>query len=54
MLIFRRVGDQYFLAEIWVEGNSLGRALPKSPVETQMAMNHKDGESVILAALTTR
>jgi hypothetical protein len=54
VLIFHRVGDEYFLAEVWVEGNSSGRALPKSPVETQMAMNHKDGESVIVAALINR
>ena len=54
VLIFHRMGDEYFLAEIWVEGNSRGRALPRSPVETQMAMNHKDSESVIMAALINR
>jgi len=54
VLIFHRVGDEYFLAEVWVEGNSSGRALPKSPVETQMAMNHKGSESVTVAALINR
>ena len=54
VLIFHRVGDEYFLAEVWVEGNSSGRALPRSPVETQMAMNHKDSESVIVAAVINR
>jgi hypothetical protein len=54
VLVFNRFGDQYFLSEIWVEGNSRGRQLPKSPIETQMAMDHHGGEAVIVAGLKVR
>jgi hypothetical protein len=54
MFVFHRVGDQYFLAELWVAGNSRGLEIPKSPIETKMAQNRSDRDDVIVAALTIR
>lgn len=54
VLVFHRVGEQYFLSEIWVEGNTRGVSIPKSSIETQMAMNHQASQDVIVAALTSR
>lgn len=36
-LVFRRYGDQYFLAEIWTSGRSMGRELPSSRRERSIA-----------------
>ena len=36
-LVFDRYGSQYFLAEIWVEGARLGRHLPMSSREKELA-----------------
>jgi len=52
-LMFHRVGNLYFLEQVWVEGWQSGRQFRKSPIETQMASNHNDREEVIVAALIT-
>jgi len=36
-LVFNRYRDQYFLAEIWVEGATLGRRLLKSSREKELS-----------------
>jgi hypothetical protein len=36
-LVFRRYGDQYFLAEVWISGRSIGRALPSTGKERSIA-----------------
>ena len=54
VLIFHRMGDEYFLSEIWVEGNSRGVEVPQSKIEKQMAMNRQEKQDVIVAALITR
>lgn len=36
-LVFRRYGDQYFLAEVWISGRSTGRGLPSSRKERLIA-----------------
>jgi hypothetical protein len=36
-LVFNRYRDQYFLAEIWVEGAVRGRQVPKSSREKELA-----------------
>lgn len=36
-LVFRRYGDQYFLAEVWISGRSTGRGLPSSRKERSIA-----------------
>jgi hypothetical protein len=49
-LVFRRIGDEYFLEQVWVEGRQSGRQFPISRTETQLARNHEKAEVVIIAA----
>jgi hypothetical protein len=50
-LVFDRVGDRYFLREIWMEGARIGRQFPKSKFESELAMNFTPDQVVILAEL---
>jgi hypothetical protein len=36
-LIFRRYGEHYFLSQIWVAGDTVGREIPKSRSEIEIA-----------------
>ena len=36
-LVFNQYGSKYFLTEIWVEGATLGRQLPKTSPEKELA-----------------
>ena len=36
-LVFNRYKDQYFLSEIWVQGSTSGRQIPKSKREKELA-----------------
>ena len=36
-LVFNRYGDSYFLSQVWIAGNSLGKLLPKSKPEIEVA-----------------
>ena len=49
-LVFDRVGDQYFLSEIFEEGSNVGVELKKSPSERQLekegAMSEPNSVSV--------
>jgi hypothetical protein len=54
VLEFRRMGDNYFLYRIWVQGDSYGREFPRSQIETQLAQNHPNVETVIVAANLSR
>ena len=49
-LVFQRLGDNYFLYQIWTEGNSLGREFPMSKAEVKIAKNFSKPELVIVAA----
>jgi hypothetical protein len=49
-LVFQRLGNNYFLYQIWTEGNSLGREFPMSKTEVQLAKNNSKPELVIVAA----
>jgi hypothetical protein len=49
-LVFHRVGDNYFLYQIWTEGNLSGREFSKSRAEVQLAQNHEKPGLVIVAA----
>jgi hypothetical protein len=49
-LVFQRLGDNYFLYQIWTEGNSLGREFPMSKAEVKIAKNYSKPELVIVAA----
>ena len=50
-LIFHRYGSEYFLAEVWLAGNSRGSELPKTHREKELALNQGDGQVVVLAEL---
>jgi hypothetical protein len=50
-LVFHRYGSQYFLAQIWTEGNSLGQELSKSGRESEVAMDYPVQNVVVVAAL---
>jgi len=49
-LVFQRLGNNYFLYQIWTEGNSAGREFPKSKSEVQLAKNNSKPELVMVAA----
>jgi hypothetical protein len=49
-LVFRRMGGNYFLYQVWVEGKASGREFPKSGIETRLAQNHEKPELVMVAA----
>jgi hypothetical protein len=53
-LIFHRLAGQYFLSQIWTEGNSSGRELRKSSVEMHLAKNNNQSGEFVLAARITR
>ena len=49
-LVFHRLGNNYFLYQIWTEGNSLGREFSMSKAEVKIAKNYNKPELVIVAA----
>jgi len=53
-LVFHRIGNEYFLYQIWVEGETTGRQFPMSKLEVQMAKNEPQTEEVIVVALLMR
>jgi hypothetical protein len=53
-LVFHSLGGRYFLWQVWAQGYSQGRELPKSSAEVEMAKNHQAAGEVILAARSTR
>jgi len=53
-LVFHRMGGQYFLYQVWQEGNTIGREFRLSKTEKQLARNSSKSEIVIVAANLTR
>jgi hypothetical protein len=49
-LVFQRLGDSYFLYQVWTEGNTTGRELRMSKAQVQLAKNNSKPELVIVAA----
>ena len=49
MLVFRRYGDQYYLAQIW-NGSTDGTAVPRTKKEMQVAKNLSAPELIYVAA----
>jgi hypothetical protein len=49
-LVFQRLGDSYFLYQIWTEGSSSGREFRMSKAQVQLAKNDSKPELVIVAA----
>jgi hypothetical protein len=35
-LVFDRIGDKYFLSQVWVKGNNIGEELPKTRADRRM------------------
>lgn len=51
-LVFHRYGDQYFLAQIWVQGETAGRQLRMTRREAETAKNMQaQSDVIVLAAL---
>jgi hypothetical protein len=50
-LVFHRYGSQYFLAQVWTEGNNRGQELPKSGRESEVAMDYPVQNVVVVASL---
>ena len=48
-LIFHQYGGSYFLYQIWLEGESSGRELPKTKLEKELASNATASPVVIMA-----
>jgi hypothetical protein len=49
-LVFQRLGDNYFLYQIWTAGDSAGREFRMSKAQVQLAKNNSKPELVIVAA----
>jgi hypothetical protein len=52
-LVFHRYGNKYFLSQIWIKGNEVGRELPKSRLEKEEMLRaaNRTPETVAVAAL---
>jgi hypothetical protein len=48
-LVFHKYGDQYFLAQIWIEGDADGVQLPRTRVEKEL-MSKAQADSVVILA----
>jgi hypothetical protein len=53
-LVFHTMAGRYFLYQIWTQGNSSGRQLPKSKAEVELAKNTDTTGEFVLAARLTR
>jgi hypothetical protein len=53
-LVFHLVGGRYFLSQIWAQGYSNGRQLPKSKAETRLAKNQDAQRELFIAAKLNR
>jgi len=49
-LLFHRYGDEYFLAQIWVQGENVGRQFRMSRREAEIAKNQQTSDDVIVLA----
>ena len=49
-LVFRCYGDRYFLAQVWTSGSRMGRELPKSNLESEIAMDAAAHKVVLVAS----
>ena len=47
-LVFNGYDGRYFLAQIWKEGDNIGRELTKSPAEIEMATKYSPGQQIAL------
>jgi hypothetical protein len=47
-MVFYRYGDAYFLSEVWVAGSEIGRKVPPSRAEKQLAGTGTEKEIAVL------
>lgn len=50
-VVLHRYGDRYFLAQVWMPGNTSGRELPKSRQEIEVAADYPRENVVLVASL---
>jgi hypothetical protein len=48
-LVFHKYGDQYFLAQVWVEGEETGAQLRRTRIENELMSKAQPDSVVILA-----
>lgn len=48
-LVFHKYGDQYFLSQIWITGESGGRELRMAHKERELAKNRVEREKIVLS-----
>jgi hypothetical protein len=53
-LVFNGYDGHYFLAQIWKEGDNIGKELTKSPAEIEMATKYSPGQQIALLVGTHR
>jgi len=53
-LVFHRMGNHYFLYQVWTAGNSTGHEFPRGRAEIELAQNHEQPELVMVAAVISR
>ena len=53
-LVFDKVGDQYFLSQIWLVGSATGNELPKSRMEKRLASGGTQPEKQSVVAVMRR
>jgi hypothetical protein len=49
-MVFRQMGGNMFLYQVWIEGHLTGREFPKSHAEMRLAEDHEKAKVVIIAA----
>jgi hypothetical protein len=49
-LVFQRLGNNYFLYQVWTDGSDTGREFPMTKAQMQLAKNDSKPELVIVAA----
>jgi D-alanyl-D-alanine carboxypeptidase len=50
-LVFKNYEGHYFLSQVWVQGSTAGRELPKSAHEAEVAMDYSSKDVIVLASL---
>jgi hypothetical protein len=48
-LVFHRYGDRYFLSQIWVQGETIGRQLPRTRREVEVAKDYAVANVTLVA-----
>ena len=49
-LVFHRYGDRYFLSQIFVEGSTSMRVLPKTNLESEVALDLNSNDVILYAS----